>query len=62
MYRVSKMWNNLFKWLREIVHSLKDDGILTVFEPNSNLFLRQIMYRSKLSKDVYPYYAGVTTF
>jgi|TARA_B100001971_G_C18233674_1_gene565631 uncharacterized protein YbaR (Trm112 family) len=40
--------------LNETVYSLSRSGILILFEPNSKFFLRKIMYRSRLSEDVYP--------
>jgi SAM-dependent methyltransferase len=41
--------------LRQASEALIDGGILLVFEPNKKFFLRQIVYKSRLSKDVYPH-------
>lgn len=41
------------KALKEVADFLDKDGILIVFEPNNKFLPRQIMYRSRLSKDVY---------
>ncbi|PKN75744.1 MAG: hypothetical protein CVU52_05860 [Deltaproteobacteria bacterium HGW-Deltaproteobacteria-10] len=40
--------------LKEIADALADDGLLVLFEPNSEFLPRQIMYKTRLSKDVYP--------
>jgi len=39
--------------LRESVGSLEDGGLLLIFEPNIMFFLRSILYKSILRKDVY---------
>ncbi|QWR77078.1 methyltransferase domain-containing protein [Candidatus Magnetomonas plexicatena] len=41
------------KTLREAFDALKTGGYLLVFEPNSGFFPRSVMYKTKLSQDVY---------
>lgn len=41
------------KALKEVAHALVEGGLLMIFEPNIDFWLRQIMYRSRLSRDVY---------
>ena len=46
--------NSRYKALEEVVSFLVEDGILLIFEPNEKFWPRQVMYKSRLSRDVYP--------
>lgn len=46
-----RLWRNA---LEEVANALEENGILIIFEPNSSFYPRQIMYQTRLSRDVYP--------